>query len=158
MIRGTCAALALLLAIPSIAGAQRADTTAGAKTGAADKKTAADKKSGAAEAKTGAAGKKSADASAPKTPTTTRRKSKESETPGVSPAARSLARRTKSVFIFAAESCAREGNRCDPTLRNDAELRFLSACGACNTAVHCEAERDEVLAGKARASKDPCAP
>jgi hypothetical protein len=151
MIRGTCAALALLLAIPSIAGAQRADTKAGAKTGAADKKTVADKKTGAAE-------KKSADASAPKKPATTRRKSKESETPGISPAARSLARRTKSVFIFAAESCAREGNRCDPALRNDAELRFLSACGACNTAVHCEAERDEVLAGKARASKDPCAP
>jgi hypothetical protein len=140
MNRGTCAALALLLAIPSIASAQRADATAGAKPGAA-------------------AEKKTADAAPAKKPTTRKgAKAKEPETPAISPQARSLARRTKSIFIFAADACTRAGNRCDPTLRDDAELRFMSACGACNTGARCEAERDAVIAGNARASKDPCAP
>lgn len=150
MIRGSYVALALLVAIPSIAGAQRADATAGSRTAQPVKKRAGD---------AGAETRKEGDASAAKKPATRRgAKAKEAETSSVSPAARSLARRTKSIFIFAAESCERAGPRCDPTLRNDAELRFVDACGACNTTIRCEAERDAVLAGTARASKDPCAP
>jgi hypothetical protein len=138
MNRSTPLVLALLLATPSIAWAQRADA------GAGKKATPAVKSEEAAPAK--------------KTPPRRRSKVKEQESSGVSPAARSAARRIKSVFIYAADSCQRAGSRCDPTLRNDTEKQFLDACGACNTAARCEEERDKVLAGTARASRDPCAP
>jgi hypothetical protein len=140
MNRGTCVALALLLAVPSIAGAQRAEPKPGAQAAAAGEKKGTDAPS------------------ARKTATKKGAKAKEPETPQVSQQARSLARRTKSIYIFAQDSCARAGSKCEPTLRDDAEVRFLHACGACNTAARCEAERDAVRGGKARASKDPCAP
>jgi hypothetical protein len=129
-------AMALLLASPPMAWAQRPDGETGSKASSAARSgAAATKKDGA---------RKSAKAKA--------------QTSGVSPAARSLARRTKSVFIYAAESCARAPKTCDATLRDDAETRFLDACGRCNTSQRCEAERDAVRAGTTRASQDPCAP
>ncbi len=130
-------AISLLLAGPAVASAQRAEGGAGSKASSA-------RKSGAAPAaKRDAAGKNA--------------KAKE-ETSGVSPEARSLARRTKSVFLYATESCERTPKTCDTSLREDAEKRFLDACGACNTSQRCEAERDAVVSGTTRASKDPCAP
>lgn len=126
----------LLLASPPMASAQRSDGETGPKTSSAAR-------SGAAAAKKDGA-RKSA-------------KVKE-QTSGVSPTARSLARRTKSVFIYAAESCERAPKSCDATLLDDAEARFLHACGACNTTPRCEAERDAVRAGTAKASEDPCVP
>ncbi len=72
--------------------------------------------------------------------------------------ARQVARSTKSVFMYAVEACDRDPKGCDQTLRDDAEKRFVETCGACNTAKRCEAERDAIVAGNARASQDPCAP
>jgi hypothetical protein len=135
---GTSLVLAFLLTSPSHAWAQPAEGGTGAKSAAGAKSAQGDTAKKRAPRK-GAKGK-------------------EQETSGVSPAARSLARRTKSVFIYAAESCARAPDTCDSTLRDDAETRFLGACGACNTTQRCEAERDAVRAGTARASQDPCAP
>jgi hypothetical protein len=78
---------------------------------------------------------------------------------GVSAAARSRARRVRSVYLYAVESCERQGDRCDPTLRDDAEARFLEACGACAPSDRCQTERDAIRKGTSRSnSKDPCAP
>jgi hypothetical protein len=133
---GTPVVLALLLMTPSLAWAQRAD-------GGTARRSAPRARSG------------NGDKAKKETPS---KRAKAKETSGVSPAARSLARRTKSVFVYAAESCERAPNTCDATLRDDAEKRFLEACGACNTSQRCEAERDAVRAGTTRASQDPCAP
>jgi hypothetical protein len=129
--------LALLLAAPSLATAQRAD---------ADAATRRD------------AGAKSGEGAAKKAKPRKGAKAAEAQPAGPSPAARSHARRVKSVYIYAAESCARAPDRCDQVLLADTEVRFLEACGACNTSRRCEEERDAVKAGTARASKDPCAP
>lgn len=83
---------------------------------------------------------------------------KEPEQPGVAADVRARARRTKSVFVYAVESCERAASRCDPTLRDDAEKRFLDACGACATAERCQQERDAIRGGTSRTSSDPCAP
>ena len=134
---GTPVVLALLLATPSLASAQRAE-------GGAETKPAAAAKGGEGAAKK---------------PTTRKgAKKKEQESSGPSPQARAIARQTKSVFIYAVESCARAPDTCDKVLLDDAESRFLESCGACNTTQRCEAERDAVRAGTARASQDPCAP
>lgn len=129
-------AIAPLLAGPAVASAQRADGGTGSKSSSTRKSAASP------AAKKDAAGKSA----------------KAKDNSGVSPEARSLARRTKSVFLYATESCERTPKTCDTTLREDAEKRFLDACGACNTTQRCEAERDAVLTGTTRASKDPCAP
>ena len=135
---GTPVVLALLLATPSLASAQRAE--------------------GGTETKP-AAGAKGAEADTAKKPTTRKgAKKKEQESSGVSPKAQAIARQTKSVFIYAVESCARAPDTCDKVLLDDAESRFLEVCGACNTTQRCEAERDAVRAGTARASQDPCKP
>jgi hypothetical protein len=131
--------LAVLLATPSLASAQRAE-------GGTRTKAAADAQRAAA-----------ADP-AKKPPARKGAKAKEQGTSGVSPQARAIARQTKSVYIYAQESCARDPQRCDQTLLVDAESRFLDTCGACNTAERCEAERDAVKSGTARASQDPCKP
>ena len=127
-------ALALLLTAPSIAHAQPGD--AGRAPNAAASKGAA--------------------ADPARKPARRGAKAKEQETGGVSRQARSIARHTKSVYIYAQESCARAPDRCDKELLDDAEARFVESCGACNTAERCEAERDAVKAGTARASQDPC--
>jgi hypothetical protein len=130
MKHGIWVAASLLLAAPAGALAQRA---------------------GAAE--------KAAEASAPRKAASKKAaKAKEPATPEVSPAAKRLARQTKSIFIFAVESCARAESRCDEALRNDAELRFMNACGACTTSQRCEEERDAIRAGEGRASRHPCGP
>ena len=104
------------------------------------------------------AGARAADKGAPKKAPKKSTKAKEAEASESTLAARALARRTKSVLMFAVESCAREGNRCDPELPQDAERRFLEACGACAPSEKCQAERDAIRAGTARTSTDPCAP
>ncbi len=114
-----------------------------------------DAKAGAAPA-TGA--KTTEGDAAKKAPTRKSSKAKEKDASGVNPQARSVARSTKSVFIYAVDSCARDPKGCDQGLREDAERRFLDSCGVCNTAQKCEAERDRIVAGEARASQDPCAP
>jgi hypothetical protein len=60
--------------------------------------------------------------------------------------------------MFAVESCDGQKSTCEPTLRDDAELRFMDACGACTTFERCEQERDAIRAGKARGATDPCEP
>ena len=64
--------------------------------------------------------------------------------------------RMKSIFLFAMETCDRP-ERCDPTLRDDAERRFLDACRRCASADRCEAERDAIRAGSAKRRSNPCA-
>jgi len=135
---GTSVVLALLVTAPSLASARAEGGTA---------------TQGTANAKAG-----TPDPTKKKPPARKGAKAKERETPAVSPHARAIARQTKSVFIYAQESCARDADRCDKELLADAESRFLDSCGACNTTQRCEAERDVVRAGKARASQDPCAP
>jgi hypothetical protein len=86
-------------------------------------------------------------------------KGKEPETPGVSPAARTLAKRTRGVFMFAVESCgATPQSRCDTALRDDAEKRFMDACGACTTFDRCETDRKAIRDGTAASYVDPCVP
>lgn len=63
--------------------------------------------------------------------------------------------RTKSIFLFAMESCDRP-ERCDPSLRDDAERRFLDACRLCAPPEACEAERDSIRQGAARRRSNPC--
>ncbi len=94
---------------------------------------------------------------AKKAPSRKTSKAKEKDT-GATPEARAVARNTKSVFIYAVESCDRDPKGCDKELREDAEKRFLDSCGACNTAQRCAAERDSIVAGNGRPSQDPCAP
>jgi hypothetical protein len=87
---------------------------------------------------------------------TLKRGKKEAEPEGPSRSARLLARRTRSVFVYAVESCQRAGSRCDPSLSDDAEKRFMDACGACATMEQCQAERDSIRSGAAKLSSDLC--
>jgi hypothetical protein len=131
MKRGIWIVLALLCAAPASAWAQAAAAGAAASP-KADKAAAKPSKKGA--------------------------KAKEAEPSGPSREARALARRTKSIFTFAVEECTRERSTCEPSLADDAERRFLEACGACASAQRCEAVRDAIRAGDRNGSKDPCAP
>lgn len=133
---GILLVLAVLVATPSLASAQRTE-------GGPQTKAAAGARGAATDPAKKAAARKGAKA--------------KQDASGVSPQARAIARQTKSVYIYAQESCARDPQRCDQTLLDDAESRFVDSCGACNTAERCEAEREEVKAGTARASRDPCA-
>lgn len=73
----------------------------------------------------------------------------------VNPADRAAVNRTKSVFMFAMETCDRP-ERCDASLRDDAERRFMDACRLCASAERCEAERDAIRAGQAKRRTSPC--
>ncbi|HSN93316.1 MAG TPA: hypothetical protein VLS93_18945, partial [Anaeromyxobacteraceae bacterium] len=66
-----------------------------------------------------------------------------------SPEQLSAVARTKSIFVFAVESCDRP-DRCDASLRDDAERRFLDACRVCAPPERCEAERDAIRQGTAK--------
>lgn len=159
MRRGMWIAATLILFGPSSAASQQAGRAAGTKPAAAE--NAAGKPAAGARKSAGtkpAAGAARSAAKDPKQKLLERKgaKAKEPED-GVPAAARVRVRRTKSVFMYASESCERAGNRCDPTLRDDAELRFMEACGACTTSSRCEAERDAIRGGTARSSSDPCA-
>ena len=84
---------------------------------------------------------------------------KDPEPTGPSKEVRSAVRRTRSVYMYAIEACSRPGGSCDAALRDDAEQRFLEACGACAPSVKCEAERDAIRGGTSRsAAFDICAP
>jgi len=102
---------------------------------------------------------KSAEKSAPKKQSPKRgAKGKEAEPPGASEASK-RARRLRAVFVYAVEACDRAGKSCDPTLREDAEQRFLEACGTCAPSARCEAQRDDIRRGETpSAASDPCAP
>ncbi len=139
MNRSIWLAVALCLAVvPSSAWAQQGSKSTGTKAAApADK---------------------SAEKSAPKKSPKRGAKGKEAEPPGASEASK-RARRLRAVFVYAVESCDRAGKSCDPTLREDAEQRFLEACGTCAPSARCEAERDAIRGGEIPSlASDPCAP
>lgn len=78
--------------------------------------------------------------------------------PQIDRAVRMRVHQAKTVFMFSVESCQQYPERCDKTLRDDAERRFLDTCGACATAEHCREERDAIRAGTAAGTKDSCQP
>lgn len=82
-------------------------------------------------------------------------KEKKETAPPVNPGHLAAVNRSKSVFIFAMESCDRP-DRCDPSLRDESERRFLEACRLCASAERCEAERDTIRAGQAKRRANPC--
>lgn len=70
---------------------------------------------------------------------------------------RIAAARAKALFMFAMDTCDKP-ERCEPSLRDDAERRFLDACRACATAEKCEADRDVIRAGNGNRRVTPCDP
>lgn len=148
MNRGVWLAGAVLLAVASSASAEQAARPAGTKVvAAADKATE----------KGGDKDKKDAQTTPPKR--VKRGLKKDPEPTGPSKEVRSAVRRTRSVYMYAIEACSRPGGSCDAALRDDAEQRFLEACGACAPSVKCEAERDAIRGGTSRsAAFDICAP
>jgi hypothetical protein len=155
--------VALSIAVPCGAVAQGAAKPADKTTekkpapGKPSEQSATDKKAAAAKSTE----KKPADAAAEKSAsekTTLKPRAKKQEPTGPSPALRSHARRTKSTYMYAVESCERPGGSCDTALRDDAEKRFLDACGACAPSERCQAERDAIRTGAGQTKSDPCAP
>jgi hypothetical protein len=62
--------------------------------------------------------------------------------------------RAKSTFVFAVDSCSR-ADRCDTTLLNDSETKFMQACATCASTEVCEQERDAIKKADAP-SGNPC--
>jgi hypothetical protein len=153
--------VAVALAVPWSASAQQG--AAQPSESSAEKKPPPGKASGKpAAAKNTAAGKTvDKDAAADKSAsekTTLKPRARKQEPTGPTQAVRSYARRTRSVFMYAVESCSRPGGGCDTALRDDAEKRFLDACGACAPSERCQADRDAIRTGTAPSRSDPCAP
>jgi hypothetical protein len=77
--------------------------------------------------------------------------------PAATPAQLMAVMRAKRTFRYAADSCARP-EKCDATLRDEAKSRFMDTCTACASDAVCEQERDEILGGTSKGSRNPCAP
>jgi hypothetical protein len=73
------------------------------------------------------------------------------------PAQLSAVMRAKRTFLYAADTCSRP-EKCDPTLRDESKSTFMDACMACTSEELCEQERDAILGGTAKGSKNPCVP
>lgn len=65
--------------------------------------------------------------------------------------------RMKRTFRYAADACSRPG-KCDELLRKESQTAFMDACTACASEERCEQERDAILDGTAKGSKNPCVP
>lgn len=77
--------------------------------------------------------------------------------PAATPAQLMAVMRAKRTFRYAADSCARP-EKCDATMRDEAKSRFMETCTACASDDVCEQERDAILGGTAKGSRNPCAP
>ncbi len=140
MNRVVWAALALLVSVPSFGTAQQASGTAAAKPAARAAK----------------AGDKAA-AKPPAAKDTPGAKTAKAAKPPANAAALALARRTRSVFLYAVDSCEQSKKSCDTALLDDAEQRFMDACGACAPFQRCDESRQAIRAGRSREVGDPCA-
>jgi hypothetical protein len=136
---------AILLAV-ALALVAPADASAQSKEKSAASPAASPQKSGT---------KGSAPTTASSSSTKSQQKAKKETAPSVPPERLAAVNRAKSVFIFAVETCDRP-ERCDPSLRADAERRFLDACRLCASAERCEAERDTIRAGQGESRTNPC--
>jgi hypothetical protein len=153
------ASVFFLLAGPAALAAETGGTSATRPSAPSAKKGAQDSTAKDSAAKKAAPGTKGSPSEAARPGPRARPGAKAAEDKsGVTPAARSLARRTRSVFMFAMESCQGEQARCDAALRDDSEHRFMDACGACTTFERCETDRKTIRDGTAKAAFDPCAP
>ena len=65
--------------------------------------------------------------------------------------------RAKRTLRYAADTCSRP-EKCDELLRDEAKSTFMDACTACAPEDACEQERDAILNGTAKGSKNPCVP
>lgn len=140
MNRVVWAALALLVSVPSFGTAQQASGTPAAKPAARAAK----------------AGDKAA-AKPPAAKDTPGAKAAKAAKPPANAAVLALARRTRSVFLFAVDSCEQSKKSCDTALLDDAEQRFMDACGACASFQRCDESRQAIRAGRSREVGDPCA-
>ncbi len=149
MNRVVWAALALLVSVPSFGTAQQASGTAAAKPAARAAK-AGDKAAAKPPAAKDTSGAKAAKA-------TPGAKAAKAAKPPANAAALALARRSRSVFLYAVDSCEQSKKSCDTALLDDAEQRFMDACGACAPFQRCEESRQAIRAGRSREVADPCA-
>jgi len=140
IVRAVLLVLAVALARPAVAAE-----------GTIPEKTTGKKASAEKSKPTKAAEKPSAaKAAAPET-------KKPAAAPTATPAQAGAVMRAKRTFRYAADSCSRP-EKCDQTLRDEAKSTFMDACTACAPEEQCEQERDAILNGTAKGSKNPCVP
>jgi hypothetical protein len=135
-------ALLIVLAVALAHPAAATEASAPAKT--------ANTKASAEKGKSAKSGQK------PTAPTTSEAK-KPAATITATPAQLGAVMRAKRTLRYAADACSRP-EKCDEVLRDEAKNTFMDACRACTSEELCEQERDALLNGTAKGSKNPCLP